>query len=118
MARTKTGFVRRRHHKKIIKMVKGQWGTRGRLFRRSNEAMLQSLRYSYRDRRARRRDMRRLWIARINAGSRLNGLSYSRFIFGLKQAGVELDRKVLADIAVRDAQTFTKLAALSRQNLQ
>ena len=118
MARTKTGFVRRRHHKKIIKMVKGQWGSRGRLFRRSNEAMLQSLRYSYRDRRARRGDMRRLWIARINAASRLNGLSYSRFMFGLKRAGVELDRKVLADIAVRDAQTFTKLAALSQQNLQ
>jgi len=118
VARTKTGFVRRRHHKKIIKMVKGQWGSRGRLFRRSNEAMLQSLRYSYRDRRARRGDMRRLWIARINAASRLNGLSYSRFMFGLKRAGVELDRKVLADIAVRDAQTFTKLAALSQQNLQ
>lgn len=118
MARTKTGFVRRRHHKKIIRMMKGQWGTRGRLFRRSNEAMLKSLWYSYRDRRARRGDLRRLWITRINAASRLNGLSYSRFVYGLKQAGVELDRKSLADIAVRDAQTFTKLAALSQQHQQ
>ena len=116
MARTKTGFVRRQHHKKVIKMVKGQWGSRGRLFRRSNEAMLQSLRYSYRDRRARRGEFRRLWITRINAAARLNGLSYSNFIFGLKQAGVELDRKVLADIAVRDADTFTKLAAISHQH--
>jgi large subunit ribosomal protein L20 len=116
MARSKTGVVRRQHHKKIIKMVKGQWGTRGRLFRRSNEAMLQSLRYSYRDRRARRGEMRRLWITRINAAAHLNGLNYSHFINGLKRAGVELDRKVLADIAVRDAETFTKLAALSQQN--
>jgi len=116
MARSKTGVVRRRHHKKIIKMVKGQWGSRGRLFRRSNEAMLQSLRYSYRDRRARRGEFRKLWITRINAAARINGLSYSNFIYGLKQAGVELDRKVLADIAVRDAETFTKLAAISQQH--
>ncbi len=116
MPRAKTGFVRRRKHKKIIKMVKGQWGTRGRLFRRSNEAMLKSLFYSYRDRKARRRDMRRLWIIRINAAARLNGLNYSRFMYGLKQAGVEVDRKILADIAVRDAETFTKLAALSQQH--
>ncbi|MCB9452620.1 MAG: 50S ribosomal protein L20 [Anaerolineaceae bacterium] len=116
MARTKTGFVRRRHHKKVLKLVRGQWGTRGRLFRRSNEAMLKSLWYSYRDRRARKRDMRRLWITRINAAARLNGLSYSRFMYGLKQAQVEVDRKILADIAVRDPETFTKLAALSLQN--
>ncbi len=115
MSRTKTGFVRRRRHKKIINMVKGQWGSRGRLFKRSNEAMLKSLWYSYCDRRARRGDMRRLWIIRINAAARLNGLSYSRFMYGLKQAGVEVDRKMLADIAVRDAPTFTKLAALSQQ---
>jgi len=118
MPRAKTGVVRRRRHNKIRKMVKGQWGSRGRLFRRSNEAMLKSLWYSYRDRKVRARQMRRLWITRINAASRLNGLSYSRFIYGLKQAGVELDRKVLADIAVRDAETFTKLAALSQQNQQ
>jgi len=116
MPRAKTGVVRRRRHNKIRKMVKGQWDSRGRLFRRSNEAMLKSLWYSYRDRKVRAREMRRLWITRINAASRLNGLSYSRFIYGLKKAGVELDRKVLADIAVRDAETFTKLAALSQQN--
>jgi|SRR5215207_6554257 large subunit ribosomal protein L20 len=116
MSRTKTGFTRRRRHKKVLKLTAGQWGTRGRLFRRSNEAMLKSLWYSYRDRKARRRDMRRLWIVRINAGAHQNGLSYSRFVFGLKKAGVELDRKALADIAVRDAATFTKIAALSQQN--
>jgi large subunit ribosomal protein L20 len=116
MTRVKTGFTRRRRHKKVLKLTKGQWGTRGRLFRRSNEAMLKSLWYSFRDRRARRGDLRRLWIVRINAGAHQNGLSYSRFIYGLKKAGVELDRKVLADIAVRDAATFTKLAALSQQN--
>ncbi len=116
MARVKTGFTRRRRHKKVLKLTRGQWGTRGRLFRRSNEAMLKSLWYSYRDRRARRRVLRRLWIVRINAGAHQNGLSYSRFIYGLKKAGVELDRKVLADIAVRDAATFTKLAAVSQQH--
>lgn len=116
MARTKTGVVRRRKHNKIRKMVKGQFGTRGTLFRRSNEAMLKSLFYSYRDRKQRARKLRELWVIRINAAARMNGLNYSRFIYGLKTAGVELDRKVLADIAVRDAATFTKLAALSQQN--
>lgn len=115
MTRVKTGFTRRHRHKKVLELTKGQWGTRGRLFRRSNEAMLKSLWYSYRDRKARRREMRRLWIIRINAGARQNGMSYSRLMYGLKQAGVELDRKVLADIAVRDAATFTKIAALSHQ---
>ncbi|MBE2267335.1 MAG: 50S ribosomal protein L20 [Anaerolinea sp.] len=116
MARVKTGFTRRRRHKKVLNLTKGQWGTRNRLFRRANEAMLKSLFYSYRDRRARRGDLRRLWIIRINAAARLNGLSYSRLIHGLKKAGVELDRKILADIAVRDAGTFTKIAALALQN--
>jgi large subunit ribosomal protein L20 len=107
--RVRSGTVTRRRHKKIIKSVKGQYGTRGRLFRRSNEAWLKSSWYAYRDRRARRRDMRRLWIARINAASRQSGLSYSRFIYGLKQANIALDRKVLADIAVRDPDTFAQL---------
>jgi large subunit ribosomal protein L20 len=115
--RVKGGTVTRRRHKKIINMVKGQWGTRGRLFRRSNEAMLKSNWYAYRDRRARRRDFRRLWIARINAASRLNGLSYSRFMHGLKLADVALDRKVMADIAVRDPQAFTELAGIAKQAL-
>ena len=116
MPRAKTGVIRRRRHNKIRKMVKGQWGTRGRLFRRSNEAMIKSLWYSYRDRRARARDMRKLWITRINAAARLNGLSYSRFIYGLKQANVEINRKMLADIAVRDEATFKKLAAVSQEH--
>jgi large subunit ribosomal protein L20 len=116
MTRVKTGFTRRRRHKKVLKLTAGQWGTRGRLFRRSNEAMLKSLFYAYRDRRARRGDLRRLWIVRINAGARLHGLNYSRFMYGLKKAGVELDRKALADLAVRDAATFQKLAALSQQH--
>lgn len=116
MARVKTGFTRRRRHKKVLNMVKGQWGTRGSLFRRSNEAMLKSLWYAYRDRRTRRRDLRRLWITRINAAARINGLSYSRLIYGLKKANVEIDRKMLADIAVRDAVTFQKIAALSQMN--
>jgi large subunit ribosomal protein L20 len=116
MARVKTGFTRRRRHKKVLKLTKGQFGSRGRLFRRSNEAMLKSLWYAYRDRRNRRRDLRRLWIVRINAGAHLNGLNYSRFMYGLKKAGVELDRKMLADLAVRDGDTFRKLAALSAQH--
>jgi large subunit ribosomal protein L20 len=98
-------------------MVKGQWLSRGVLFRRSNEAMLKSLWYAYRDRRQKKRQFRELWIVRINAAAHLNGLSYSRFMFGLKKAGVQLDRKMLADLAVRDADTFRKLAALSQQNL-
>ncbi|MEL6271830.1 MAG: 50S ribosomal protein L20 [Chloroflexota bacterium] len=117
MPRSKTGVVRRRKHKKIIKSVKGQWGTRGRLFKRSNEAMLKSLWYSYRDRRTRRRDMRRLWVIRINAASRLNGIPYSKFIYGLKQAEIELDRKMLADIAMRDPDTFARIAGIAQEKI-
>ena len=114
MARVKGGYGTRRSHKKVLKLTRGQFGSRHRLFRRANEAMLKSLWYSYRDRKARRRDLRRLWIVRINAGAHINGMNYSRFMYGLKRAGVELDRKVLADIAVRDAETFKKIAALSQ----
>jgi large subunit ribosomal protein L20 len=112
MSRVKGGVVTRRRHKKILKMTKGQWGTKHRLFRRANEAMMKSQWYAYRDRRNRRRDLRRLWIARINAAARLNGLTYSRLIHGLKLANIDLDRKVLADIAVRDSATFASLVAL------
>ena len=115
--RVKRGTVSRRRHKKIIKSVKGQFGTRGRLFRRSNEAFMKSNWYAYRDRRRRRRDFRRLWIARINAASRANGLSYSRFIHGLKLAEIGLDRKVMADIAVRDEAAFAKLVDAARDAL-
>ena len=115
--RVKGGTVTRRRHKKIINMVKGQWGTRGRLFRRSNEAMMKSYWYAYRDRRVRRRDLRRLWIARINAGTRANGLSYSRFIHGLTKAGVTLNRKVMADIAIRDEAAFAEIVAIAKAAL-
>ena len=107
MARVKTGTTRRQHHKKVLKMTKGQFGTRSRLFRRANEAMLKSLWYAYRDRRNRKRDLRRLWIARINAAARLNGTTYSRLMHGMKVAGISLNRKVLADLAVRDPHAFT-----------
>ena len=117
MPRSKTGIVRRRRHKKIKKMVKGQWGSRGKLFRRSNEAMMKSLWYSYRDRKVRARQFRRLWITRINAAAHLNGMSYSRFIYGLKQADIDLNRKMLADLAVRDAEAFTQIAEISKQHL-
>jgi large subunit ribosomal protein L20 len=115
--RVKGGTVTRRRHKKILNMTKGQWGTRSKLFRRGNEAMMKSYWYAYRDRRNRRRDLRRLWIARINAGTRLNGLSYSQFIHGLKRADVKLDRKVMADLAVRDAIAFKTLVDIAKEAL-
>jgi large subunit ribosomal protein L20 len=107
----------RERHKKVLKFTKGQFGTRHRLFRRANEAMLKSLFYAYRDRRNRKRDFRKLWIQRINAGARQNGLNYSQFIHGLKVANVEVDRKVLANIAATDAVTFGKLADVAKANL-
>jgi len=114
MARVKGGVVTRRRHKKILKMTKGQWGTKHRLFRRANEAMMKSQWYAYRDRRNRRRDLRRLWITRINAAARLNGTTYSRLIHALRQANIELDRKILADLAVRDAEAFAKVVAVAQ----
>ncbi len=118
MPRSRPKVYAHRRHKKVLKFTKGQFGTRSRLFKRANEAMLKSLFYAYRDRRNRKRDFRRLWIARINAAARLNGLNYSRFIHGLKQASVQVDRKVLADIAVRDPQGFSQLAELAKAQLQ
>ncbi|MFP4322879.1 MAG: 50S ribosomal protein L20 [Anaerolineales bacterium] len=114
MARVKGGYVTRRRHKKILKMTKGQWDTKHKLFRRANEAMMKSLWYSYRDRRQRRRQLRQLWITRINAAARRNGMSYSHFIHGMRQNNIELDRKVLADIAVRDANTFAHIVKTAR----
>jgi len=111
MTRVKTGPYRRQHHKKVLKMTKGQFGTRHRLFRRANEAMLKSLWYSYRDRRSRKRDLRRLWIARINAAARLNGTTYSRLVHGMKEHQIILNRKMLADLAVRDPQAFAVVVA-------
>ena len=117
MPRSRPKVYAHRRHKKVLKFTKGQYGSRSKLFKRANEAMLKSLFYAYRDRRNRKRDFRRLGITRINAASRLNGLSYSRFIYGLKQANVQVDRKVLADIAVHDPAGFGKLAELARAQL-
>lgn len=115
--RVKGGTKTRRRHKKVLAFTKGQRGTKHRLFRRANEAMMKSLVYAYRDRRNRKRDFRRLWITRINAAARSHGLNYSQFMYGLKTAGVELDRKVLADIAVRDAESFAQLVETAKAAL-
>jgi len=112
--RVKGGPQTQRRHKKILALTKGQRGSKHRLFKRGNEAMMKSLVYAYRDRRNRKRDFRSLWIVRINAATRQNDISYSQFIYGLKQAGVELDRKALADIAVHDASTFSQLVATAK----
>ena len=117
MARVKGGPQGYRRHKKVLKFTKGQKGSKHLLYRRANEAMLKSLWYSFRDRRIRKRDLRKLWIARINAAARLNGLSYSRLINGLKLAGIEVDRKVLADIAVHDSVGFTAIADAAKAAL-
>jgi large subunit ribosomal protein L20 len=109
MARVKTGPYRRQHHKKVLKLTKGQFGTRHRLFKRANEAMLKSLWYAYRDRRTRKRTLRQLWIARINIAARLNGISYSRLVHGMKKANIALNRKILADLAVRNPEAFTAI---------
>jgi large subunit ribosomal protein L20 len=115
--RVKGGTVTRRRHNKIIRAVKGQYLSRGRLFRRSNEAWLKSNWYAYRDRRARRRDFRRLWISRINAATRQHGLPYSQFIYGMKQADIALDRKILADLAVRDPDAFARVVEAAKAAL-
>ncbi len=114
MARVKTGPYRHRHHKKILKLNAGQFGTRHRLFRRANEARLKSMWYATRDRRQRKRDLRHLWIARINAAARLNGLSYSRLVHGMKTAKIAINRKMLADLAVRDPQAFAAVATQAK----
>jgi large subunit ribosomal protein L20 len=115
--RVKGGTRTRQRHKKILRQTKGYHATRRTLFRRANEAWMKAQWYAYRDRRNRKRDLRRLWITRINAAARINGLSYSRLIHGLKEAGIELDRKVLADLAVRDAETFQKITDVARASL-
>jgi large subunit ribosomal protein L20 len=114
LPRVKGGPRARRRHKKVLKLTQGQKGTKHALYRRANEAMLKSLWYAYRDRRNRKRDFRRLWITRINAAARLNGLSYSRFMHGLGKAGVEIDRKILAELAVKDSETFARLVEVAK----
>lgn len=109
MTRVKGGTVTRRRHRKIVNRGSGYYGSRHRLFRRANEAMLKSLWYAYRDRRTRKRVLRRLWIARINAAARLNGTTYSRLIHAMKGANIGLNRKMLADLAVRDPGAFSSV---------
>jgi large subunit ribosomal protein L20 len=116
MPRVKTGPHRHLRHKKVLKITKGQFGTRHRLFRRANEAMLKSLWYSYRDRRNRKRDLRRLWIARINAAARMNGTTYSRLIHAMKRANIALNRKMLADMAVRDPKGFAAVVIKAQES--
>lgn len=117
MSRVKRGNVRKNRRKKILKQAKGYYGLKSRGHRVAKQAVDRGLAFAYRDRRQRKRQMRSLWIARINAAARQNGLSYSRFIAGLKATGSELDRKILADLAVRDAAAFARLAEAARQAL-
>ena len=117
MARVKGGPQGYRRHKKVLKITKGQFGTRSKLFRRANEAMLKSMWYSYRDRKNRKRDLRKLWIVRINAAARQNGMSYSRLVYAMKKADISLNRKILADLAVRDPKSFTAVVEKAKSAL-
>ena len=117
MARVKTGVVRRRRHKKVLKLARGFFSARHKHFRKAKEQLERSLVYAYRDRRRKKRDFRRLWIVRINAACRLNDISYSRFIAGLKKANIELDRKILAGLAMNDAKAFSELASKAKAAL-
>jgi large subunit ribosomal protein L20 len=117
VARVKRGVVAHRKHRSILERAKGFRYSRKLLFRPANEAILHSLAYAFRDRRQRKRDFRKLWIVRINAAARQGGLPYNQFMFGLRQAGVEIDRKVLADLAVRDRGSFARLVEVAKQHL-
>jgi large subunit ribosomal protein L20 len=117
MARVKRGVTAHRRHKKVLAQVKGHRATNNRLYKRAHESLMRALMYAYRDRRNRKREMRRLWIIRINAAARLHGLPYSRLIQGLKLAGVAVDRKILADLAVRDAAAFAEVARVAKHAL-
>ncbi|OTA40692.1 MAG: 50S ribosomal protein L20 [Symbiobacterium thermophilum] len=117
MARIKPGKTTRARHKKILKLAKGYFGSRSKHFRPANETVMKALFYARRDRRQRKRNFRRLWIARINAAARMNGLTYSQFINGLHKAGIQLNRKVLADIAVNDAAGFSALVEKAKASL-
>ncbi|HIG79995.1 MAG TPA: 50S ribosomal protein L20 [Cycloclasticus sp.] len=117
MPRVKRGVVARARHKKVLKQAKGYYGARSRIYRVAKQAVIKAGQYAYRDRRQRKRQFRALWIARINAGARSCGLSYSRFMNGLKKASIGLDRKVLADLAVFDKDTFSQLVATAKSKL-
>jgi len=117
MPRVKSNVARLKRKNKVMKLAKGYWGGRSKLWKASKETVERAQKYAYRDRRAKKREFRRLWITRINAAARLNEISYSRLMNGLRRAGVEIDRKILADLAVRDPGAFTKLAEVAKQAL-
>lgn len=117
MPRTRNSPASRNRRRKTLNMAKGYYGAKSRLYRVANEAVIRSLRYSYRDRKTRKRQFRRLWITRINAAARLNGLSYNRFIDGLNKASIEVDRKMLAELAVNDRQVFDQLVEVAKAHL-
>ena len=118
MPRVKRGVTTRRRHKKVLALTKGQRATRHSLFRRAHEAMLKSLSYAFAHRRDRKGDMRRLWISRVNAASRAHGLTYGQFIDGLRKSGVEINRKILADLAVREPEAFASLVSTAKEQVQ
>ena len=117
MPRVKTGVTAHRRHKKILKLAKGYRGAKSKQFKKANETVMKALYYARRDRRAKKGTFRRLWIARINAAARANGISYSRLVCGLSKAGVEVNRKMLADLAVNDSAAFARLVATAKENL-
>ncbi len=117
MPRVRTGVTAHRRHKKILKLAKGYKGSKSKQFKKANETVMKALYYARRDRRAKKGVFRRLWIARINAAARANGISYSRMIAGLTKAGVEVNRKMLADLAINDANAFAQLVAVAKENL-
>ena len=118
MPRVKRGYTRRHRHKKVLALTKGHRATKHKLYRRAHESMLKSLSYAYAHRRERKGDMRRLWILRINAASRAGGLTYGQFINGLNKSGVEINRKMLADMAVREPEAFTSLVTIAKGQVQ
>lgn len=117
MPRVKSSVVSRKRHKKMLKLARGYYGAKSKLYRVARQQVMKSLVYAYRDRKARKRDFRKLWITRINAAARLNGITYSRLMNGLRKAGVEINRKMLADLAVKDAQAFGKLVEVAKSRL-
>lgn len=117
MPRVKNSIASRRRRKKVLKLTKGYWGAKSKLYRTAHEAMMKALSYAYRDRRARKRDFRSLWITRIGIAARNEGISYNKFIRGLKVAGVEINRKILAELAVNDYEAFANLVKVSKESM-
>lgn len=117
MPRTKGGVVSRRRRKRILKLAKGYFGSKHTLYRTANEQVMRSLAYAYRDRKQKKREFRKLWISRINAGARMNGLSYNKLMFALKQMDIQMNRKMLSELAIHDAKSFAKLCDTAKKQL-